>query len=230
MSEMNNVVYGMINYGNVELSDGAKGAYAYIQDDIQDIKKRYITLGFHLAEFDRNEYYKEYGFSSLQDFVASNFGIEKSALSHILSVYYRFADSDNGLTGKIYKNWINDKYKEYTYSQLCEMVKLKDSELEHISPKMSVRDIREYKKNLKNKNCCDVATNKKVEQKALTNQEKCAYTPPLPEPDIQRPFDERYQLLTGADLFVDIMECLRDNIKNVDKTAAIVKLLNSSGL
>lgn len=229
MSEKNNVVYGMINYGNVELSDGAKGAYAYIQDDIQDIKKRYITLGFHLAEFDRNEYYKEYGFSSLQDFVASNFGIEKSALSHILSVYYRFADSDNGLTGKIYKNWINDKYKEYTYSQLCEMVKLKDSELEKVSPKMSVRDIREYKKSLKNKKCCDVATNEKVEQKVLTNQSKCATTP-LPELDMQRPFDERYQLKTDNDLFVELMECLTGHIKNVDKVAAIVKLLNGCGI
>ncbi len=227
---MDNVVYGLVNYGNDEISEGAKGAYAYIQDDIQDIKKRYITLGFHLAEFDRNEYYKEYGFSTLQDFVSSNFGIEKSSLSHILSVYYRFADCEDGITGKVYKNWIDKKYENYSYSQLCEMVKLKDKELEHISPKMTVRDIREYKKNLKKENCCDVATNKKVEQKVLTNQEKCAYTPPLPEPDVQRPFDERYQLTTGNDLFVEIMECLKSNIKNVDKVSAIVKLLNSSGI
>ena len=158
------------------------------------------------------------------------FGIEKSSLSHILSVYYRFADCDNGITGKIYKNWIDDRYKDYSYSQLCEMVNLKDNELEYINPKMSVRDIREYKKNLKNKNCCDVATNKKVEQKVLTNDKKCASAPLLLEPDAQRPFDERYQLKTGNDLFVNIMECLRDNIKNVDKTAAIIKLLNNSGL
>lgn len=226
---MENVVYGLVNYGNDIISDGAKSSFEYIRDDIADIKKRYITLGFHLAEFDRNEYYKEYGFSSLQDFVANNFGIEKSALSHILSVFYRFADSDNGITGKIYMNWINDKYKEYTYSQLCEMVKLKDSELEHVSPKMSVRDIREYKKSLKNKKCCDVATNEKVEQKVLTNNSKCATTP-LPEPDMQRPFDERYQLLTGNDLFVELMECLTGHIKNVDKVTAILKLLNNSGL
>ncbi len=227
---MDNVVYGLNLKSILEISEDAKGSFEYIKNDIQDIKTRYIALGFHLAEFDRNEYYKEYGFSSLQDFVSSNFGIEKSSLSHILSVYYRFADCEYGITGKVYKNWIDKKYENYSYSQLCEMVKLKDKELEHISPNMTVRDIREYKKNLKMENCCDVATNKKVEQKALTNQEKCAYTPPLPEPDIKRPFDERYQLKTGNDLFVDILECLRDNIKNVDKTAAIVKLLNNCGL
>ena len=54
MSEKNNVVYGMINYGNVDISEGAKGSYEYIKNDIQDIKTRYIALGFHLSEFDRN--------------------------------------------------------------------------------------------------------------------------------------------------------------------------------
>lgn len=227
---MDNVVYGMINYGNETISDGAKGSFEYIRQDIKDIKKRYIALGFHLAEFDRYEYYKEYGFSTLQDFVSSNFGIEKSSLSHILSVYYRFADCEDGITGKVYKNWIDKKYENYSYSQLCEMVKLKDKELEHISPKMTVRDIREYKKNLKRENCCDVATNEKVEEKILTKQEKCASAPPLPEPDLQRPFDERYQLITGNDLFIELMECLTGHIKNVDKVAAIVQLLNNSGL
>lgn len=227
---MDNVVYGMINYGNETISDGAKGSFEYIRQDIKDIKKRYIALGFHLAEFDRYEYYKEYGFSTLQDFVSSNFGIEKSSLSHILSVYYRFADCEDGITGKVYKNWIDKKYENYSYSQLCEMVKLKDKELEHISPKMTVRDIREYKKNLKRKNCCDVATNEKVEEKILTKQEKCASAPPLSEPDLQRPFDERYQLATGRDLFIDVLDCLKNNIKNVDKVQAIVKLINDSGL
>ena len=46
----------------------------------------------------------------------------------------------------------------------------------------------------------------------------------------QSPFDERYQLLTGNDLFVELMECLTGHIKNVDKVTAIVKLLNNSGL
>ena len=76
---------------------------------------------------------------------------------------------------------------------------------------------------MKKKNCCDVATNEKVEQKVLTNQVNC-------DSEIQRAFDERYQLKTGNDLFVDIMECLKNNIKNVDKTSAIIKLLNGCGI
>lgn len=219
---MDNVVYGLIDYGNGEISEGAKGSFKYIRDDIADIKKRYIALGFHLSEFDKNEYFKEYGYSNLDDFVLANFNIDKKALSRILSVYYKFSEP--------YKIFISDKYSEYSYSQLCEMVSLKDDELKSITPKMTIREIRDYKKTLKNEKFRDVAKNKKVEEKVLTKQEKCASAPPLSEPDLQRPFDERYQLATGRDLFIDVLDCLKNNIKNVDKVQAIVKLINDSGL
>ena len=221
---MDNVVYGLINYGNQEISENAKGALKYIKSDIADIKRRYIALGFHLEEFDRYYYYKEFGFSSLADFVQANFGIEHSGLSRILSVYNRFC-SRNGADGTIF---VDDRFQAYSYSQLVEMVKLSNAQIDKdIQPTMTVKDIRNY---VKNKKKCDVAQNKKGEEKVLTKQEKCASTPPLPEPDVQRPFDERYQLTTGRDLFVDVLDCLKNNIKNVDKVQAIIKLINDCGL
>ena len=219
---LNSVVKYKLGYCGACASDDALGSFNYIRDDIADIKKRYIALGFHLSEFDKNEYFKEYGYSSLDDFVLANFNIDKKALSRILSVYYKFSEP--------YKIFIADKYSEYSYSQLCEMVSLKDDELKSITPRMTVRDIRDYKKSLKKEKFRDVAKNEKVEENVLTKQENCAAPPPLPEPDTQRPFDERYQLLTGNDLFIDLLNCLKENIKNVDKVSAIVKLLNNSGL
>lgn len=223
---MENVVYGLVNYENDTISDGAKGSFEYIRDDIQDIKKRYITLGFHLVEFDRNEYYKEFGYSSLADFVQVNFGIEHTQMSRIITVFLRFSEVENN----VHKMWIDDKYSDFSFGQLVEMASLSPQQIDKdISPSMSIKAIRDYKRNGCNKKLCDVAQNKKVEKKVLTKQEK-RDTAPLPEPDMQRPFDERYQLLTGNDLFVDLMDCLKDNIRNVDKTAAIIKLLNGCGI
>lgn len=219
---MDNVVFGLINYGNQEITDGAKSSYKYISDDIADIKKRYIALGFHLNEFDKNGYYLDFGYPDLDSFALANFNIDKKTLSRILSVYYRFSEP--------HKIFVSQAYSEYSYSQLCEMVSLKDDELKNVNPQMTVRDIRDYKKSLKSEKFRDVAKNKKVEEKVLTKQEKCASAPPLPEPDLQRPFDERYQLATGRDLFIDVLDCLKNNIKNVDKVQAIVKLINDSGL
>lgn len=219
---LNSVVKYKLGYCGACASDDALGSFNYIRDDIADIKKRYIALGFHLSEFDQNQYYLEYGYTNLDDFVLANFNIDKKALSRILSVYYRFSEP--------YKIYVSEKYSEYSYSQLCEMVSLKDEELKSVTPKMTIRDIRDYKKSLKNEKFRDVAKNNKVEEKVLTKQEKCVSAPPLPEPDLQRPFDERYQLITGNDLFIELMECLTGHIKNVDKVAAIVQLLNNSGL
>lgn len=219
---MDNVVFGLINYGNQEITDGAKSSYKYISDDIADIKKRYIALGFHLNEFDKNGYYLDFGYPDLDSFALANFNIDKKTLSRILSVYYRFSEP--------HKIFVSQAYSEYSYSQLCEMVSLKDDELKNVNPQMTVRDIRDYKKSLKSEKFRDVAKNKKVEEKVLTKQEKCASAPPLPEPDLRRPFDERYQLATGRDLFIDVLDCLKNNIKNVDKVQAIVKLINDSGL
>lgn len=64
----------------------------------------------------------------------------------------------------------------------------------------------------------------------MTKPKKCASTLPFLETDVQRPFDERYQLVTGNDLFIDLMNCLTGNVKNVSKVSAIVRLLNNSGL
>lgn len=227
---MDNVVYGMINYGNETISDGAKGSFEYIRQDISDLRKRYIALGFHLQEFASNNYYKEYGFSSMEEFVYKNFGIEKSSYSRLMSVYHRFAARGEGFVAPSYKIYVKPDFEEYSYTQLCEMVSIPESQLSHINPKMTCKEIREYKKSLKNKKSCVDATNEKVKEKVLTKQEKCASTPPLPEPDVQRPFDERYQLTTGRDLFVDVLDCLKNNIKNVDKVQAIIKLINDCGL
>lgn len=224
---LNSVVKYKLGYCGACASDDALGSFNYIHDDIHDIKKRYITLGFHLYEFERLEYYKQFGYDCLKDFVYDNFGIEHTGLSRILSVYYRFAERN----GSCSKMWIDSRFENYSYSQLVEMVKLSDDDIaKNIKPEMSVKSIREYAKNKKNSKKCDVALSTKTNEKVLTKQEKCASASMLPEPDLQRPFDERYQLATGRDLFIDVLDCLKNNIKNVDKVQAIVKLINDSGL
>lgn len=44
MNEMNNVVYGMINYGNVDISEGAKGSYEYIKMIFRTSKQDILLL------------------------------------------------------------------------------------------------------------------------------------------------------------------------------------------
>lgn len=120
-----------------------------IHEDISSIRHDYIRLGFHLKEIYRCKYHEKLGYDNFEEFCLCNYGMEKSAVSRCLNVYEKFADGDEYKeTGQ--KMWIHPKYKDYSYSQLCEMVSMKPEDLKKVKPDMSVKSIRELKKSLKN--------------------------------------------------------------------------------
>lgn len=135
------IVYGMINFGPER--ELARSSVKYILTDMGDIRRNYIRLGFHLSEFSRMEYYKDFGFSSLEEFADKNLGMEKSALSRCINVFRRFAVYECGQ----FRMYLNDRFQDFSYSQLCEMLPLKDSLLAKVTPDMTVKQIRELKKN-----------------------------------------------------------------------------------
>lgn len=135
------IKYGMINYGPER--ELARTSLKYILTDMNDIRHTYIRLGFHLNEFERMSYYKDFGYSSLVEFCDVNLGFDKSAVSRCISVFKEFAVRDEH---GVYKMWLNDKYSNFSYSQLCEMVSMKEEQRKLVKPEMTIKQIRELKK------------------------------------------------------------------------------------
>lgn len=136
------VVYGIYNLG--EEREMARHSLSYILNDFADIKKRYISLGFHLEEFQRYKYYTDFGYLTFIDFCAENIPLDKGSISRCISVYKKFAEYDEVSSSR--KMWIDDKYKDYSYSQLVEMLLLDTKVIQLIPPDMSVLKIRNLKK------------------------------------------------------------------------------------
>ena len=154
---MTNVKYCAGYTGSIA-SDSAMHSLKYLREDTADLKKRYIVLGFHLNEFDSNKYYREFGYDNLTDFCYDNLGLDKGAVSRCLNVWERFARCNEG--SSVRTMFIAEKYADYNYTQLTEMLPLSDKELEKITPDMTCKQIREYKKELKNtKNSNDFEDN-----------------------------------------------------------------------
>lgn len=130
----------------------AKGSFEYIRNDITDIKTRYIKLGFHLQECKRSKYYECFGYTDFYDFVSANFSMDKGSVSRCINVYLEFADRDEYGSGAP-KMFIADKWKDYNYTQLCEMLPMSKKEREKVKPFMSCSQIRELKKSFKAKPC-----------------------------------------------------------------------------
>ncbi len=150
-----------IKYGMYDLTRGAEpsplalSSFKYIGTDISDIKTRYIRLGFHLAECKKCKYYEHFGYMTLEEFTDANFGFDKSAVSRCINVFERFCQR-GGSYGNTPTMFIDKKYEDYSYSQLCEMLPLSEDDIRLIKPSMSVSAIREIKK--KNKKVKQVAT------------------------------------------------------------------------
>lgn len=137
------VIYGMFNLR--EEREEARTSLKYMLNDVNNLKKYYFLLGFHLCDFQNNKYYEDFGYDNIYDFCDSNLGMCKTAVSNCINVYVRFCDVQDGVC----RVTIQDKYKDYSYSQLCEMLPLTDAQLVGFTPDVSVSRMREMKKNMK---------------------------------------------------------------------------------
>ena len=193
--------YGMIDFGFTR--ELALGSFEFIYKDIQNIKHNCISLGFHLREMKVCEYYRDLGYSDFMECVEKNFGLDKSAVSRYINLWENFcARDDSG--GK--KMWIDEKYKDYGYSQLCEMLSLSSDERKEIKPDMTVSQIRDVKKQLKES------------KKVATSQ-----------PNITDAESEEKNYLTYDDLIRLKGAALKNKLKNVDKLDSIALTIIDRG-
>lgn len=126
-----------------------------IHNDIKEIRHGFIKLGFHLDEIKKCGYYKDLGYHDFYEFCEVNYRLDKSAVSRYMNVFYKFAEFD--IFSNTRKMWIAEKYKDFSFSQLCEMLPVSDTKLlAKITPDMTIKEIRTIKKSGK-----DVATSQR---------------------------------------------------------------------
>lgn len=162
------IKFGELCYDPEKVGELAIASFGYIEGEVRNIKKGYISLGFHLNEMWRSRYYEELGYEDFYECVEKNFGLDKSAVSRCISVWKEFAAYDENSYSR--KMWVDERYANYSYSQLAEMLPLKQEERRRVTPDMSVREIREFKKNLKNKKAKKPIENA-IEQKPVATSQ-----------------------------------------------------------
>lgn len=167
---VNRIKLGDLCCETEEINELAVASFGYIENDIADIKKGYISLGFHLNEMLISHYYRDFGYVDFYECVQKNFGMDKSAVSRCISVWKEFAAYDDKVDSR--KMWVDERYKNYSYSQLIEMLPLKKEQRRCIRPDMSVKEIREFKRNLKNPEAEKPVENDLAEESVATLQQE----------------------------------------------------------
>ena len=134
-----------------------------IKQCIYNVTSNFIEIGFRLWECEHYYYYKELGFDSVCDYALAELDFKKSSTRNFIRVYERFCNhnivknaaldtSNSRVPCKfIAGNYtLLSEYKNFTYSQLTELLSLSDSQIEAIAPtpKDTVKKLRDKKQDL----------------------------------------------------------------------------------
>lgn len=138
------VKYGMYNLGPER--EAARGSLKYILADMNDIRKSFIRLGFHLAEMLHNKYYEDFGYCTMEEFAEANLGMDKSNVYRYIRVYEQFAavskpTFSNDLSSTPPKMFLDERWKDYSFSQLVEMCSMSDDQRRACNPGMTIKKL-----------------------------------------------------------------------------------------
>ena len=109
-----------------------------IRDRVTAMAREYIGIGFFLRKVRDNEMYLEDGYKDIHDFAINEFGMSKSTVNHCIRINEQFSIDGNS-------PGIDERYKDFSKSQLQEMLYIPVDKREDVTPDMTVKEIRSMK-------------------------------------------------------------------------------------
>lgn len=110
-----------------------------IKKDLGGIVKGFVRVGWQLARINATEAYKMDGYKSLAEFAKAEYDMNPSGVTRFMKVYEKY--SVPGDTPEL-----QEKYKDFNFSQLTEMMQISDDAHEMFEPEAKRDSIREYQK------------------------------------------------------------------------------------
>lgn len=144
------------------LYEGYSSSVNCIKRELHKTCENAVTIGFYLSEIKRcgywkaTDYYKNFkpgryttasGLVKLTeytfyDYCHDEFNFSRRSVDRYINIYFAFASVNPSGTRTMF---IDEKYKDYTASQLAEMLQLNDKQRNKVNPDMTVKDIRKLK-------------------------------------------------------------------------------------
>ena len=109
-----------------------------IRDRMSVMAREYVGIGFYLRRVRDNEMYLEDGYKDVHEFAMAEFGMSRSTVNHCIRINEQFSMDGNSPT-------IDNRYKDFSKSQLQEMLYLPDDKRDDVTPDMTVKEIRNMK-------------------------------------------------------------------------------------
>ena len=125
--------------------NGSQGVTQKIKNAMQETAKQFVYIGFLLWEVKEYEYYYENEYESVYEYAEKELGFRRSSTKNFIAICNEFCRRDNQWT-KCPTMFLDDRWNDYQYSQLCEMLSMNATQREQTKPNMTVKQLRELKK------------------------------------------------------------------------------------
>lgn len=116
-----------------------------IQDGLKDTAKAFVRIGVSLYNFREDRLYKELGYKNFDTFVKAEFNLSKATAYTFINISTKFTvltvEGQPTLS-------LKKEFRQFSSSQLVEMLRLDEDTLAKVKPTDTIRTIRKLKENV----------------------------------------------------------------------------------
>lgn len=132
-----------------------------IRRKLAETANNFVYIGYRLKQIRDSGMYD--GATDIFEFAEREYGLGKSTVSRFIAINTKYSEGGNSLEMK-------EEFKNFSSSKLAEMLTLPDNEIELITEKTTIREIRELK-NFNNREIPGEMTGQEQEKPEMTGQE-----------------------------------------------------------
>lgn len=124
---------------------GYQDSIDIIHEELHKTRKSFVKIGWYLKHINEEKMYAEDGYSNIYDFAHDKFNISQPTATRFINLCNEFSVGHDSPE-------LDERYLDFSVSQLFEMLPMKPEEREQITSDMPVQEIREVKKENKSLN------------------------------------------------------------------------------
>lgn len=123
---------------------GYEDSMDLIRENFLGVRKSFVAIGYYLKHLDRKELFRQGGYESIWECAKAEFGLSQTSATRYMQMNEAY--SLNGDTPIL-----DERYVEFSKSQLQEMLSLPEEVREEIKPEQTVLEIRQIAREEKKK-------------------------------------------------------------------------------
>lgn len=123
--------------------NGNMGVTQKIKRAMEETAKQFVYIGFLLWEVREYQYYYENNYSSVYEYAEAELGFKRSSTKNFIAICEQFCRKSEY---KLPTMFLDERWNDYSYSQLTEMLSMSAAKREQAAPSMTVKQLRELKK------------------------------------------------------------------------------------